>query len=236
MEERYLNRTIPTSVKGSALLGALILTFFLLGPTAQAQLVLPDQTDTQQWNDVFIAVPITKQIDFNVLGTLRIGRDISHTVDERFGVGATFRIGQHLTVVPAYLHIETQPFEGIRLHEDRLNLAAILRFEANQFRFSDRNLLERRFRRPGINSTRYRNRFQVEHPVGPDRIKLSVFASDEVFYDWSVDQWVRNRFAAGIIRPLNKNITLEVYYLRQNDGRSLPGDLHVIGTTWRIKL
>jgi hypothetical protein len=210
--------------------------FLLTLATPASSQIAVDQTDTQQWNDVIIAVPIAKQVDFNVLGTLRIGRDISHTVDERFGVGATFRIGQHVTLVPAYLHIETQPFEGIRLHEERLNLAAILRFEANQFRFSDRNLLERRFRRPGINSTRYRNRFQVEHPVGPDRIKLSVFASDEVFYDWSVDDWVRNRFAAGIIRPLNKNITLEVYYLRQNDGRALPGDLHVIGTTWRIKL
>ena len=215
---------------------SLSLVFLLTLVTPASSQTAIDQTDTQQWNDVFIAVPITKQVDFNVLGTLRIGRDISHTVDERFGVGATFRIGQHVTLVPAYLHIETQPFEGIRLHEERLNLAAILRYEANQFRFSDRNLLERRFRRPGINSTRYRNRFQVEHPVGPDKMKLSVFVSEEVFYDWSVDDWVRNRVAAGIIKPLNKNLTLELYYLRQNDGRALPGDLHVIGTTWRIKL
>ena len=215
---------------------SLSLVFLLTLATPASSQTAIDQTDTQQWNDVFIAVPITKQVDFNVLGTLRIGRDISHTVDERFGVGATFRIGQHVTLVPAYLHIETQPFEGIRLHEERLNLAAILRYEANQFRFSDRNLLERRFRRPGINSTRYRNRFQVEHPVGPDKMKLSVFVSDEVFYDWSVDDWVRNRVAAGIIKPLNKNLTLELYYLRQNDGRALPGDVHVIGTTWRIKL
>ena len=215
---------------------SLSLVFLLALATPASSQTAIDQTDTQQWNDVFIAVPITKQVDFNVLGTLRIGRDISHTVDERFGVGATFRIGQHVTLVPAYLHIETQPFEGIRLHEERLNLAAILRYEANQFRFSDRNLLERRFRRPGINSTRYRNRFQVEHPVGPDKMKLSVFVSEEVFYDWSVDDWVRNRVAAGIIKPLNKNLTLELYYLRQNDGRALPGDVHVIGTTWRIKL
>jgi len=215
---------------------SLSLVFLLTLVTPASSQTAIDQTDTQQWNDVFIAVPITKQVDFNVLGTLRIGRDISHTVDERFGVGATFRIGQHVTLVPAYLHIETQPFEGIRLHEERLNLAAILRYEANQFRFSDRNLLERRFRRPGINSTRYRNRFQVEHPVGPDKMKLSVFVSEEVFYDWSVDDWVRNRVAAGIIKPLNKNLTLELYYLRQNDGRALPGDVHVIGTTWRIKL
>ena len=215
---------------------SLSLVFLLTLATPASSQTAIDQTDTQQWNDVFIDVPITKQVDFNVLGTLRIGRDISHTVDERFGVGATFRIGQHVTLVPAYLHIETQPFEGIRLHEERLNLAAILRYEANQFRFSDRNLLERRFRRPGINSTRYRNRFQVEHPVGPDKMKLSVFVSEEVFYDWSVDDWVRNRVAAGIIKPLNKNLTLELYYLRQNDGRALPGDVHVIGTTWRIKL
>lgn len=195
-----------------------------------------DQTDTQQWNDVIFSLPITKQIDFNMLGTFRIGRDISHPVDERVGLGATFRIGQHLTLIPAYLRIETQPFARRKGHEDRLNLAATLRFEANKFRFSDRNLVERRYRRPGGDSTRYRNRFQVEHPVGPDRMKLSVFVLDEVFYDWLVDDWVRNRIAAGIIKPLNKNITLELYYLRQNDGRSLPGDLHVIGTTWRVKL
>jgi hypothetical protein len=195
-----------------------------------------DQTDTQQWNDVIFSLPITKQIDFNILGTLRFGRDISHPVDERIGLGATFRIGQHFSVVPAYLRIETQPFEGRKVHEDRLNVAAFLRFEAHKFRLSDRNLFERRFRRPGGDSTRYRNRFQVEHPVGPDGMKLSVFVSDEVFYDWSVDDWVRNRVAAGIIKPLHKNLTLELYYLRQNDGRSLPGDLHAIGTTWRVKL
>ncbi|HSE30819.1 MAG TPA: DUF2490 domain-containing protein [Pyrinomonadaceae bacterium] len=194
------------------------------------------ETDTQQWNDFVFSVPITKQIDFNMLGGLRLGRDISRPVDERIGIGATFRIGQHLSLVPGYLHIETQPFEGRKAHEDRLNSAAILRVDAHRFRFTDRNLFERRLRTPGIDSTRYRNRLQVEHPVGSDKMKLSVFVSEEVFYDWSIDDWVRNRVAAGITKPLNKNITLDVYYLRQNDGRTVPGDLHVIGTTWRIKL
>lgn len=207
----------------------------LVGPTAKAQSTL-DETDTQQWNDVIFSVPITKEIDFNFQGTLRFGRDISHPVDERVGLGATFRIGNHLSLLPFYLRIETQPFEGRQAHEDRLNFAATLRFEKSKFRFSDRSLIERRLRVPQTDSTRYRNRFQIEHPVGPDRTKLSVFVSDEVFYDWSLDEWVRNRIAAGIIKPLNKNITLELYYLRQNDGVSVPGDLHVIGTTWRIKL
>lgn len=207
--------------------------FFYSAVSAQTS---PSQTDTQVWSDVQIAVPITKDIDFNILGTLRIGRSVSRPVDERIGVGATFRFGQYFTVAPTFIHIGIQPFAGRRVWENRFSFPVTVRVQAGKFRLSDRNLFERRWRSPAVDATRYRNRVQVEHPIGPGRMKLSLFVSDEVFYDWSVNDWVRNRFAIGIIRPLNKNVTLDVYYLRQNDGRSVPGDLHVIGTTWRIKL
>jgi Protein of unknown function (DUF2490) len=204
--------------------------------TVFGQLTRLPETDLQQWNDVQIAAPVTKDIDFNLYGTLRLGRDVSRAVDERIGVGFTFRAGKHLSFATAYLHIGMQPFEGRKVWESRISLGPTVRFEANKFRFSDRNLFERRFRHPGIPSTRYRNRVQVEHPIGSDKIKLSLFASDEIFYDWSVNRWVRNRFAAGVTKVLNSNLTLDVYYLRQNDGLSRPGDLQVIGTNWRIKL
>ncbi|MEJ7712427.1 MAG: hypothetical protein WKF84_21880 [Pyrinomonadaceae bacterium] len=58
-----------------------------------------------------------------------------------------------------------------------------------------------------------------------------MFVADEVFYDWSVDDWVRNRFTIGVSKVFNKTFTGDLYYMRQNDGRSRPGDLHVIGTT-----
>jgi len=47
---------------------------------------------------------------------------------------------------------------------------------------------------------------------------------------------VRNRFAAGVSHTFNKYLTLEIYGMRQNDGRTRPGDVNVIGTTWRVKL
>jgi hypothetical protein len=111
-----------------------------------------------------------------------------------------------------------------------------LRFNVEKFRLSDRNLFERRFRNPGSVSTRYRNRLQIEHPVGPSKRGFSLYVADEVFYDWSIDRWVRNRFTVGGTKVLNKHLTQDVYYLRQNDGVSTPGDLNVIGTTLRIKL
>jgi hypothetical protein len=183
-----------------------------------------------------VAVPMTKMVDFNVLGTLRLGRDITHPVDERIGVGFTFRFGKYLTVAPNYLHIGMQPFEGRRIWENRLTLPVTVRFNVEKFRLSDRNQIERRMRNSGLKANRYRNRFQVEHPVGADKMKLTLFVADEIFYDWFVKRWVRNRFSAGVSKVFNKHYTQDIYYLRQNDGVSIPGDLHVIGATIRIRL
>ena len=207
----------------------------LLGARASAQSIV-DRTDNQQWTDVQLAIPVTKTIDFNMLGTLRLGRDISHAVDERAGVGFTFRIGKYVQVAPNFLGIAMQPSANRRLWENRLTLPITLRFNAGKFTLSDRNQFERRFRSNGVKSTRYRNRFLVEHPIGPDKLKLSLFVGDEVFYDWSVDRWVRNRFAAGVSKVFNKHFTQDFFYLRQNDGVSVPGDLNVIGTILRFKL
>jgi len=195
-----------------------------------------DQTDNQFWSDFQLSVPVTKQVDFNLLGTLRLGRDFSHSIDERVGAGFSFKFGQHVTVSPHYLHIGMQPFRGRRVWENRLSLPVTLRFTLDKFRLSDRNLFERRLRNSGAKATRYRNRLQVEHPIGPDKLKLSLFVADEVFYDWSVDRWVRNRFTIGGSKVFNAHFTQDFYYLRQNDGVSVPGDLNVIGTTLRFRL
>lgn len=206
---------------------------FLIPVSAQSIL---DQTDNQQWTDVQLAVPVTTQFDFNLLGTLRFGRDISHTIDERVGAGFTFRVNKYVSLSPNYVHIGMQPFAGRRIWENRLTLPVTLRFNLGDFRLSERNQVEWRLRNSGAKSTRYRNRFQVEHPIGPDDLALSLFVADEVFYDWTVNAWVRNRFSVGGSKVFNKHFTQEIYYLRQNDSFSVPGDLHVIGTTLRFRL
>jgi hypothetical protein len=210
-----------------------VLLLLVLSGLASAQLI--DQTDNQFWSDVQVAVSMTKDIDFNILGTLRVGRDISRPVDERIGMGFTFRLGQHVQIAPNYLYIATQPVRNRRLWENRLSLPVTLRFNVQKFRLSDRNLFERRFRNLGIVSTRYRNRLQVEHPVGSSKLGLSLYVADEVFYDWTLERWSRNRFTIGGTKVFNKHLTQDIYYLRQNDGVSIPGDLNVIGTTLREK-
>jgi Protein of unknown function (DUF2490) len=212
---------------------ASLLLLMLLSWSVSAQI---DRSDNQVWTDVQMAVPVTKQFDFNLLGTLRLGRDISRPVDERVGVGFTWRAGKYVTVSPNYLHIGMQPFAGRKIWENRLTLPVTLRFNVDKFRLSDRNQLERRLRNSGVKSWRYRNRFQVEHPLGKKEWNLSWLVGNEVFYDWAVDRWVRNRFTIGVSKVFDKHFTEDFYYLRQNDGVSIPGDVNVIGTTLRLRL
>jgi len=208
--------------------------------SGQARPPVPEE-DTQIWNDIVAAVALGKEVDFNLFNTLRGGRDVTHLIDRRVGAGFSFRAGKYLkqpsdflTLASWFLNISTRPVEGRKGNETRLHFNATLRYLFKKIAVSDRNQFEHRIRFPQ-STTRYRNRFQIEYPARLSDRQFGVFTSDEVFYDWSVDDFVRNRFVAGVTRRFNKHFTGDLYYMRQNDSRSRPGDLHVIGVAYRIR-
>jgi hypothetical protein len=202
---------------------------------APAQTAVP-KADTQNWNDVQLAVPLNKKIDFVIQGTLRIGNNLTQPVDERWGVGWVFKVNKYLSLNPYYFHREARSPHGKPEREERLTMGASLRLPIKKFTLVERNLIEKRFREPQIDSWRYRNRVQLEHPFKIKKTKLTGFVYDEVFYDWSLHDWVRNRFGVGASHAFNKHFTGELYVMRQNDGRSRPGDINVIGTGLRFRM
>ncbi len=195
------------------------------------------KADTQNWNDIQLAIPLSKQVDFVLQGTLRIGDIITGPVDERWGIGFVFKINKYLSLNPFYFHRESRPPHGKPETEERLTMGAILRFPIKKkFTFVERNLVEKRFRDPQVDAWRYRNRVQLEHPFKVKKAKFTGFVSDEVFYDWSLHDWVRNRFGVGASHAFNKHFTGELYIMRQSDGRTRPGDINIIGTLMKVRL
>lgn len=211
-----------------------LLTVLVCAALASAQSV--PEKDTQSWNDIQVTIPMGKKVDFVINGTIRLGDNLSAAVDERWGAGFNYKPNKYLTLSQSYFTRAARPPNGRRETETRLTLGATLQNTFGKFTVSDRNGVERRWRSPQVDSWRYRNRLRVEHPFSINKTKFNWFISEEVFYDWSVDDWVRNRIAAGANHAFNKHFTGELYYLRQNDGRSRPGDVHVIGTALRFKL
>lgn len=181
-----------------------------------------------------VAKSINRTTDFVLLGITRFGRDVSRPVNERIGAGVSFKLGKYFTLFPFYLHVASQPTSSNHNTEERITLEATAKFPLGKFVFIDRNRVEFHLHSPPPNFTQYRNRIQLEHELGFGG--LDGFVADEFFYDSIASAWIRNRMYVGIIKKVNKHLSLEVYYVRQNDSHSHPGDIHAIGSTFKIHL
>jgi hypothetical protein len=216
----------------------LFATVFFIWSTqiVPAQTSAPEE-DTQNWNEIQVAFPVSNKLDINLFGQLRFGSNFRDFVDEHIGagIGFTYKPKKYLQFAPSYTYIVNRPSPNTNAIENRLSLpATIISPKFHGFTISNRNLLERRLRKP-VNSWRYRNRLQIERTFKPKNFEFRLFASDEVFYDFRARSWVRNRFTIGVGKPISKQLSFDVYYLRQNDGRSRPGGLHVVGTGLKVR-
>lgn len=196
------------------------------------------QDDTQSWTDVQLTVPVNQRFDLLINGQLRSGNDLRDFADARASIGAAFKANKHLTLTSNYFRIlMRQPVTARRTLEHRFSFAAIVRFpDLEKIVITDRNLVERRLFDARPSTVRYRNRLQVERPFSIGKVGVQLFVSDEVFYDSGARAWTRNRTTVGGSHTFNKHFTGELYYMRQWDARSRPGDLHVIGTNLRFRL
>jgi hypothetical protein len=211
--------------------------FLLIAQRAIAQTTNPvPKRDFQSWNDLQLSIPMTKKVDYTMQLTGRFGNHVSELSDLRYGVGWVFHPNKYLSFNPFYFHREATPPHGKHETEERLTLGAMVRYPVGKFTIWDRNWFERRWRDPQIDAWRYRNRVQIEHPFQIEKKKFTWFVSGEAFYDWSLHVWPRDRFSVGGTHPFNKHLTLELYYTRQNDSHTRPGDLNIIWSAWRVRL
>ena len=199
-----------------------------------AQTKVP-KADTESWNDVQLTLPVSKKVDFLIQGTVRIGGNLTTFVDERWGFGFNYKIQKYVTLNELYFHREAKPPHSQPEREERLSFGATSNIPIGRFTLVNRNWFERRWRHPQVDAWRIRNRVRLEHPFKINKTKFTWFVSDEVFYEWSLHDWVRNRATLGASHTFNKHLTGELYFMRQNDGRSRPGDINVIGTVLRFK-
>ena len=210
-------------------------------PPARAQ-TPPPHDDDQEWNEIQITKPLTKTHDLLLTGQLRLGREFTHAVEEQLAAAVAFKPNAHLTLTPGYAYVSQQPYAGRVVNQHRLVFTATAKFTWHEFTFTSRNQLERRLVVANADSTVYRPRFMLDHPVQLGSFKFKPFIWNEFRYS-SLKQasgarlgWFRNRLALGISTPFNKQLTLDVFYLRQDDDVSRPGNIHAAGVSLRIFL
>jgi hypothetical protein len=195
-----------------------------------------DDSDIQSWNDASITRPLSKRVDLVLPLTLRFGKNISRVQETRVGAAIAFKPHSRLTITPGYSFIRSRNTAGVFRRENRLLLAAVFRFPVNGFGLSHRSLFEYRIRQSG-RSWRYRPSLTAEKKLPDSWIKgAKVYVTEEPFYDSTEDRFSRNRLSFGLNKTLTKNLSVDLFYLRQDDRNSSINPIHAIGTHWRIRL
>jgi hypothetical protein len=210
-------------------------SFFIVAQTTTTS-TAADEEDFQSWNDAQLTVAMNKQFDFFTQVNMRFGKNATLLSDGRFAVGFLWKPHKSWSFSPFYWHIRARNATGRFRTEHRLNARAVYRFPFKKFGLSHRSWFESRLRRPR-NSWRYRPSLTFEKNIPKKFISgARFFVTEEPFYDSLLKKFSRNRFSIGINKTLTKNLSLDVFYMRQNDGFSRPGDLNIIGTTWRVRM
>ena len=168
-----------------------------------------------------LSTPLTSRVGINTygfyLGNVRVGIAL---------VEVPLSVQKHFTVTPSYLFVNVPP-SGFTLltgqtlassyEENQFRLAGTLFGTFRHFTISDRNMYVRRFT-PNGDVNRYRNRIYVSHPLTLGSYKVNPFIFDEVYHDFLPQKWLRrNWMVAGVDMPINRYLTFQPSYIRQDD-------------------
>lgn len=127
----------------------------------------------------------------------------------------------HLTVTPTVVL-----FEGGET-EHQLRAAATLLVNAGPVVVDDRNLWV--FSDAG--TTRYRNRLRLTHPISLSRQVLRLQVLNEAFYEKGDRGWFRNMYGAGVGVDVRRSISIDAYWLQQDDHGKEPSSLVLLMLT-----
>lgn len=219
--------------------------FFALACTAFTQ--EPDEGDIQFWNETkvyFPSIKITddegkeqKFISPHVMGTIRIGQDLKHFVNERIGFGFDIRLNDYFKFTPSYYYIAEQAVKNSKSLEHRVRFDLTAEKKWKNISISDRNRIEYRIRHSRDDSVRYRNKFKVKFPVRKDGKEIfSPFIADEPFYDFQRKEWSRNEFSAGIEKKFTSKASGEFFYMLQNNAGSRLKYVNIVGINLKFTI
>jgi len=125
---------------------------------------------------------MTKKVDFTTQLTLRLGDNVTQTVDQRWGIGFVFKLNKYLSFNPSYF-IGRRGLQTLDMSlKHRATLGTTIRIPAGKFTISDRSWFERRWREPQVEAGAIE--IACSRASIPDnKKKFTCFVSGEVFYD-----------------------------------------------------
>jgi hypothetical protein len=191
--------------------------------------------DFQIWNTDYQDIEVIKNVKLAMEQEFRFGENASEVYYQHYDWGAVFSFDKMLDIALGY-RLTLDKYKRKWREEDQPNANATFKFDLWKFKIDDRNRIEYRHFRFKEDFVRYRNKFGIKLPLDFMKIKISPYASDEIFIASDSTGFNENRLAAGIEFGLTKYVKADIYYMFKSN--RIKGDkwnsANVLGTKIKI--
>ncbi len=176
-------------------------------------------TDWAYKSKYSVSFPVVDKWGGTVISESRYKDDMSDHYYSHLEVSLSYDFLEWLEIGTNYRYISRVTDDGWR-RENRPSINAEFKWSWSDFEFSNNNKLEYRIREDNEDIFRYKNKLKIECPVEWTALKISPYASEEIFFDFDAGQLNRYRLEAGFSMQLLKNTELCVAYQLGNDKRA----------------
>lgn len=211
------------------------LCWLICASTVAAQSAEPDFDDNQLWLETSVALPLKKDLNLIVTPGVRVGRDFGHLVDERATVALNYKVSKNFGFAVGYLYRRAQPDAVRRGFENRIFANFTIAASLGKFALANRNQFEQRRNNSRPDSFVYRNRVALERDLKLLGTGARPVLAFETFYDSRLNSFFRQRLTIGAGKKLARNLSGDVFYTKQFDARSRPGNLNIVGAALRVQ-
>ena len=160
---------------------------------------------------------------------------MSQLEEEITGASVAYHAKRYLSFGAGYLYEGGVKALTGHSHENRWYAEASVAECVHHFQFSNRARSEVRWV-AGARRERYRDKVQVSRRNLIRLAHLSPYLSWEDLYYTRYDQWNRKRYTTGIQVRLAHRERLKLFYRYQDDLRSRPHDINIMGVTLHVRI
>ncbi len=199
------------------------------------------ETQNQVWPELDAFVHLNPKLRLFFLATFSKESDSRAPFEGQVGAHIDYIVNKNLILRTGYRYGHSLGDTNDPFSEHRWITEQTLRLPMTwNLLLSDRNRQDFRWV-DGEYSFRYRNRLTLEREFVVKNRSLTPYASGELYYNTRFDTWNRNRYAFGLqisiarrgpalhLLSPRKNVVIDIYYMRQNDSRSLPYHVNALG-------
>ncbi len=166
-----------------------------------------------------VSFPIIDKWEGSVISESRYKDDMSDHHYSHLDVALSYAFLDWLEIGTNYRYVSRTTDDGWR-RENRPSINAKLKWNWLDFELSDNNKLEYRIREDNEDIFRYKNKLMIECLAEWTALKISPYASEEIFCDFDAGQINGYRLEAGFSMQLQKNTELCIGYQLADDKKS----------------